>query len=107
MLPVDAVNLDFDAVALNGEYDGVLAEGDAVKVFSKPNQRDRLEVCRKARGRANKEALAERLAAEGGQGGGALRHRGHARARRRVRTAGMVAVMSTSCYGTQPSGAVG
>ncbi|RDB64295.1 chromosome partitioning protein ParB [Gordonibacter sp. 28C] len=65
LVPVDAVNLDFDAVALIGEYDDVLTEDDVVKVFSKTNPWDRLEVCRKARGRANKEALAEKLSTEG------------------------------------------
>ena len=65
LVPVDAVNLDFDAVALIGEYDDVLTEDDVVKVFSKTNQWDRLEVCRKARGRANAEARTAELVSEG------------------------------------------
>ena len=35
LVPTDAVNLDFDAVALMGEYDDVLTEDDVVAVFSK------------------------------------------------------------------------
>ncbi|WP_101721057.1 ParB/RepB/Spo0J family partition protein [Eggerthella timonensis] len=65
LVPVDAVNLDFDAVALIGEYDDVLTEDDVVAVFSKKSYWERMEVCRKARGRASKKELAERLAAEG------------------------------------------
>lgn len=65
LVPVDAVNLDFDAVALVGEYDDVLTEDDVVAVFSKKSYWERMEVCRKARGRASVEELSERLAAEG------------------------------------------
>lgn len=35
VVPVDAVNLDFEAVALMGEYDDVLTEDDVVAVLSK------------------------------------------------------------------------
>lgn len=61
LVPVDAVNLDFDAVALVGEYDDVLAEDDVVAVFSKKNPWDRQSVCRKARARAAAEAETARL----------------------------------------------
>ena len=40
LVPVDAVNLDFDAAALIGEYDDVLAEDDVVAVFSKKRRRN-------------------------------------------------------------------
>lgn len=35
LFPADAVNLDFDVVALMGEYDDVLTEDDVVAIFSK------------------------------------------------------------------------
>lgn len=35
LVPADAVNLDFDVVALMGEYDDVLTEDDVVAIFSK------------------------------------------------------------------------
>ena len=65
LVPADAVNLDFDAVALIGEYDDVLTEDDVVAVFSKKGHWERMEVCRKARGRASVEELSEKLASEG------------------------------------------
>lgn len=37
LVPADAVNLDFDVVALMGEYDDVLNEDDVVAIFSKKN----------------------------------------------------------------------
>ena len=61
LVPVDAVNLDFDAVALGGEYDDVLTEDDVVAVFSKKSPWDRQSVCRKARARAAAEAETARL----------------------------------------------
>lgn len=61
LVPVDAVNLDFDAVALVGEYDDVLTEDDVVAVFSKKNPWDRQSICRKARARAAAEAETARL----------------------------------------------
>lgn len=41
VVPVDAVNLDFEAVALMGEYDDVLTEDDVVAVLSKKSYWDR------------------------------------------------------------------
>lgn len=61
VVPVDAVNLDFEAVALMGEYDDVLTEDDVVAVLSKKSYWDRQAVCRKARARAAAEAEAARL----------------------------------------------
>ncbi|MFR1640393.1 MAG: ParB/RepB/Spo0J family partition protein [Eggerthellaceae bacterium] len=61
VVPVDAVNLDFEAVALMGEYDDVLTEDDVVAVLSKKSYWDRQAVCRKARARAAAEAEVERL----------------------------------------------
>lgn len=55
LVPTDAVNLDFDVVALMGEYDDVLAEDDVVAALSKKSRWEREAVCRKARSR---EALA-------------------------------------------------
>ena len=37
LVPADAVNLDFDVVALMGEYDDVLNEDNVVAIFSKKN----------------------------------------------------------------------
>lgn len=61
VVPVDAVNLDFEAVALMGEYDDVLTEDDVVAVLSKKSHWDRQAVCRKARARAAAEKEAARL----------------------------------------------
>lgn len=61
LVPVEAVNLDFEAVALIGEYDDVLTEDDVVAVFSKSSQWDRRAVCRKARARSAAEAETARL----------------------------------------------
>lgn len=58
VVPVDAVNLDFEAVALMGEYDDVLTEDDVVAVLSKKSHWDRQAVCRKARARAAAEETA-------------------------------------------------
>ena len=55
LIPTDAVNLDFDVVALMGEYDDVLTEDDVVAALSKKSRWEREAVCRKARSR---EALA-------------------------------------------------
>ena len=55
LVPTDAVNLDFDVVALMGEYDDVLTEDDVVAAMSKKSRWEREAVCRKARSR---EALA-------------------------------------------------
>lgn len=49
LVPADAVNLDFDAVALMGEYDDVLTEDDVVAIFSKKSHWDRVAVCQAAR----------------------------------------------------------
>lgn len=65
LVPADAVNLDFDAVALMGEYDDVLTEDDVVAVLSKKSHWDREAVCRNARARAAAEAEAARLESEG------------------------------------------
>ena len=61
VVPVDAVNLDFEAVALMGDYDDVLTEDDVVAVLSKKSFWDRQAVCRKARARAAAEEEAARL----------------------------------------------
>ncbi len=65
LVPTDAVNLDFDAVALMGEYDDVLTEDDVVASFSKKSFWDRQAVCRKARARAAAEEEAARLGSLG------------------------------------------
>ena len=61
VVPVDAVNLDFEAVALMGDYDDVLTEDDVVAVLSKKSFWDRQAVCRKARARAAAEEEEARL----------------------------------------------
>lgn len=61
VVPVDAVNLDFDAVALMGDYDDVLTEDDVVAVLSKKSRWDREAICRKARARAAAKTETERL----------------------------------------------
>ena len=61
VVPVDAVNLDFEAVALMGDYDDVLTEDDVVAVLSKKSFWDRQAVCRKARARAAAEEEAAQL----------------------------------------------
>lgn len=61
VVPVDAVNLDFDAVALMGDYDDVLTENDVVAVLSKRSHWDRQAVCRRARARKAAEDEAARL----------------------------------------------
>ena len=61
VVPVDAVNLDFDAVALMGDCDDVLTEDDVVAVLSKKSHWDRQAVCRKARARKAAEDEAARL----------------------------------------------
>lgn len=65
IVPADAVNLDFDAVALIGEYDDVLTEDDVVEIFSKKSRWDREAVCRNAKARAAAEAETARLESEG------------------------------------------
>lgn len=65
VVPVDAVNLDFEAVALMGDYDDVLTEDDVVTVLSKKSFWDRQAVCRKARARAAAEEEAARLGSLG------------------------------------------
>lgn len=65
VVPVDAVNLDFEAVALMGEYDDVLTEDDVVAVFSKKSHWDRQAVCRKARAHAAAEEESARLGSLG------------------------------------------
>lgn len=65
VVPVDAVNLDFEAVALMGDYDDVLTEDDVVAVLSKKSFWDRQAVCRKARARAAAEEEAVRLGSLG------------------------------------------
>ena len=65
VVPVDAVNLDFGAVALMGDYDDVLTEDDVVAVLSKKSFWDRQAVCRKARARAAAEEEATRLGSLG------------------------------------------
>lgn len=65
VVPVDAVNLDFEAVALMGDYDDVLTEDDVVAGLSKKSFWDRQAVCRKARARAAAEEEAARLGSLG------------------------------------------
>lgn len=48
LVPTDAVNLDFDAVALMGDYDDVLTEDDVVAILSKKGHWDRVAVCQAA-----------------------------------------------------------
>ena len=60
VVPVDAVNLDFEAVALMGDYDDVLTD-DVGAVLSKKSYWDRQAVCRKARARVAAEVEAARL----------------------------------------------
>lgn len=52
VVPVDAVNLDFDAVALMGDYDDVLTEDDVVAVLSKKSHWDRVSATAKSAERA-------------------------------------------------------
>lgn len=61
VVPTDAVNLDFDAVALMGDYDDVLTEDDVVAVLSKKSRWDREAICRRARARKAAEDEAARL----------------------------------------------
>lgn len=49
LVPTDAVNLDFDAVALMGDYDDVLTEDDVVAILSKKGHWDRVAVARRPR----------------------------------------------------------
>ena len=65
VVPVDAAGLDFDAVALMGEYDDVLTEEDVEAVIASASRWERESICRRARGRANAAALAEKLGSEG------------------------------------------
>ena len=65
VVPVDAVNLDFDAVALMGDYDDVLTEDDVVAVLSKKSHWDRQAVCQAARARAAAESAKAELEERG------------------------------------------
>ena len=65
LVPADAVNLDFDVVALMGEYDDVLAEDDVVAIFSKKSHWDRVAVCQAARARAAAETARAELEERG------------------------------------------
>ena len=65
VVPVDAVNLDFDAVALMGDYDDVLTEDDVVAVLSKKSHWDRQAVCREARARVAAEEAKAKLEGRG------------------------------------------
>ena len=65
VVPVDAVNLDFDAVALMGDYDDVLTEDDVVAVLSKKSHWDRQAVCQAARARAAAESAKVELEERG------------------------------------------
>ena len=65
VVPVDAVNLDFDAVALMGDYDDVLTEDDVVAVLSKKSHWDRQAVCQAARARAAAESAKAELQERG------------------------------------------
>lgn len=61
LVPTDAVNLDFDAVALMGDYDDVLTEDDVVAILSKKDHWDRVAVCQAARARAAAESARAEL----------------------------------------------
>lgn len=61
LVPTDAVNLDFDAVALMGDYDDVLTEDDVVAILSKKGHWDRVAVCQAARARAAAESARAEL----------------------------------------------
>lgn len=65
LVPTDAVNLDFDVVALMGEYDDVLTEDDVVAVLSKKSRWDREAVCQTARARAAAETAKAELEGRG------------------------------------------
>ncbi|MDN4468887.1 ParB/RepB/Spo0J family partition protein [Gordonibacter sp. RACS_AR68] len=65
LVPADAVNLDFDVVALMGEYDDVLTEDDVVAIFSKKSHWDRVAVCQAARARAAAETAKAELEERG------------------------------------------
>lgn len=65
VVPVDAVNLDFDAVALMGDYDDVLTDDDVVAVLSKKSHWDRQAVCQMARARAAAESARVELEERG------------------------------------------
>lgn len=65
VVPVDAVNLDFDAVALMGDYDDVLTKDDVVAVLSKKSHWDRQAVCQAARARAAAESAKAELEERG------------------------------------------
>lgn len=65
LVPTDAVNLDFDAVVLIGEYDDVLTEDDVVAVFSKKGHWDRVAICQSARARAAAESAKAELGERG------------------------------------------
>lgn len=65
LVPTDAVNLDFDAVALMGDYDDVLTEDDVVAILSKKGHWDRAAVCQAARARAAAESAKAELEQRG------------------------------------------
>ena len=65
VVPVDAVNLDFDAVALMGDYDDVLTEDDVVAILSKKGHWDRAAICQAARARAAAESARAELEERG------------------------------------------
>ena len=65
LVPADAVNLDFDVVALMGEYDDVLTEDDVVAIFSKKSHWDRVAICQAARARAAAETAKAELEERG------------------------------------------
>ena len=65
LVPADAVNLDFDVVALMGEYDDVLTEDDVVAIFSKKSHWDHVAVCQAARARAAAETAKSELEERG------------------------------------------
>lgn len=65
VVPTDAVNLDFDAVALMGDYDDVLTEDDVVAVLSKKSHWERQAVCQEARARAAAESAEAQLEERG------------------------------------------
>lgn len=65
LVPTDAVNLDFDAVALMGDYDDVLTEDDVVAILSKKGHWDRAAICQTARARAAAESARAELEERG------------------------------------------
>lgn len=99
VVPVDAVNLDFEAVALMGEYDDVLTEDDVVAVLSKRatgTPPGGLPQGPRPCGRRGRDGTAGIARRQGGRCG--LPRRGLPRVQRRVRHP-LVAVVKPQAWG--------